>query len=236
MAQNVELNITMACNQRCANCNRMCERYPARTEDMTASQIARFIDQAWGSKVGKVKVVGGEPLLNPQFGEIFTMLVEVNGKAFRGLKIEHNGTLPGDAAMYRRLSSAVRWLGKPRPKKMHLPVLWSPTDLGLPLVDCAMPRRCGFSLDKYGWLPCSAAIMVVRVFGLWHLYRKELPTAVWGLAEICKHCAFAGPPAWRDANAQSASLTDAEHKTPTRSWAVALADYDWTRPPPIDPF
>ena len=91
----------------------------------------------------------------------------------------------------------ISWSGARESKKRHLPYLWSPTDLGLPIKPCTQPRICGFSLDNLGWLPCSPAIMIVRAFRLKHLYKYAMPEEPWGLDELCKHCVHAAPAEWR---------------------------------------
>lgn len=56
-----------------------------------------------------------------------------------------------------------------------------------------MVRVCGFSLDVKGWLPCSAAIAIARLFGMEDLYRPldgPLPTEAWGMDRLCPDCLF----------------------------------------------
>jgi hypothetical protein len=187
----VELNMTMRCNLRCFGCNRMCNRYTDRTEDMTTAQIQRFLDQARDTQpVHLVKMVGGEPLLHPQFPEIFWMLVDAIDKGIiQGVKVNSNGTVPRPPGI-PRFTPGVRWIGKPPRKKRHAPYLWSPLDLGIKNRGgpCSMPRRCGFSLDMYGWLPCSAAIQIVRMNHWEHLYRDTIPSEVWAMDQLCPNC------------------------------------------------
>ena len=93
---NMELNVTLQCNLACPNCNRLCHIYRDRTEHMSIDQIKRFIGQARdGGGINKLKVLGGEPLLHPQFVEIYNLLCEAakNG-VIRYIKIESNKTIP----------------------------------------------------------------------------------------------------------------------------------------------
>jgi len=56
---------------------------------------------------------------------------------------------------------------------------------------CRMVGVCGYSLDVRGWLPCSAAIAVARLFGHDDLYRPldgPLPIEPWGMDRLCRDC------------------------------------------------
>jgi len=118
-------------------------------------------------------------------------------------------------------------MGKAFFKKKHLPVLWSPEDLGLKSKGpCSMVSRCGISLDKYGYLPCSSAIMIARVFKLTHLYKRELPGKAWGMEELCRHCVFGLPDDWCRENVKPLSECKGEFVEPTKSWRKALSEFD----------
>lgn len=220
----VELNITLRCNQACANCNRLCHLYPDRKEDIDPEAIAQWIAylRVTGQTVNRVKVVGGEPLLHPQFRDIYCLLGEaVNSGEIKAVKVDTNGTLPiPSLPKYRGVRIGGR---KPR-RKEHLPYLWSPMDLGeqIPRHPCDMPRLCGFSLDNRGWLPCSPAIMIVRSFGLEHLYKRDMPTKPWGISDICRHCIHAMPDEWKRMHCKPLGSITAAEKAPTVSWARAL--------------
>ena len=224
---NLELNITLQCNQACPNCNRMCDIYRDRTEHMSVEQIEKFVEQAkQHGNIGLVKVAGGEPLLNPHFVEIYDVLVKAaQDKIIGYIKIETNKILPKPKVTESQL---VKWQGRVLKKKKHQPVLWSPSDLGVKTnCGCQMLRRCGFSLDKYGYLPCSASIMIVRLFGLTHLYKHDLPKEAWGLEELCHHCVFSMSADWR---AQYSSKSPTQHtkeeRTPTKSYKEKMDQFN----------
>ena len=80
-----------------------------------------------------------------------------------------------------------------------------------------------YALDKYGYLPCSCAIMISRLFGLTHLYKRDFPIKLWGLEELCQHCIFSMDPAWRAQHScKRLSEHTIEEKTPTKSYQEAL--------------
>jgi len=222
---NLELNITLACNLKCPSCNRCCDVYPERDDSMTVQQVEEFVDKMRAVKakgninIKKIKVVGGEPLVHPDFVEIYEILLKAmtEEELYRGLKINTNATKEIPVPRHPR----VRWLMSPPKWKKHLPYLWSPVDLGYEVKGpCDMPRRCGFSLDERGFLPCSAAIMLVRAFDLEHLYKDEIPEGVWGVEELCKNCVHGMPKEW------IAEHSYFKKDEPTESWKKALENYD----------
>lgn len=223
---NLELNITLDCNQSCYNCNRMCNIYKNRTENMSLSQIDKFIGHCKEKPLQKVKVLGGEPLLHPQFLEIYHKLLKATEEGYiKLIKVNTNKTIKiPDLPKTEK----VRWLGKKWIMKKHEPFLWHPKDLGYnikPQYNCDTMKKCGISLDKYGYLPCSPAIMLVRLFNLTHLYRYEMPKEIWGLEEVCQHCIFGMPVDWRNEHRYSLEKMPEEAKKPTEMFRKAIADF-----------
>lgn len=222
---NLELNITLKCNLSCAGCNRMCNVYKNRTEHMSIEQIQKFIDQARvNGGVNKLKVIGGEPLLHPQFVEIYNMLAEAGKeKIIKFIVIESNKTVP-----FPKVESYpfICLRGTVQRKKKHQPFLWSPKDLGFTYganYKCMQLRKCGYSLDKYGYLPCSLAIMLSRLFGHTDLYRKEFPTNPWGLEKLCENCVFCMPQDWRNKFSSKGIFNFTEEENgPTKSFKDAM--------------
>ena len=223
---NFELNVTLRCNLKCANCNRHCHLRPqwAEDSDMTLEQVDRFVEAlATGPiKAKRVKIAGGEPLLHHDLPGVLEILL---GGVAEGLidkiKVDSNGTLPRPAVAEH---PALRWSGRRPARKVHLPTLWSPTDLGLPTVfPCSMPRRCGISLDNRGYLPCSMAISIVRTMRLPGVYRSRPDEpGCWDFAHLCRHCVFAAPEAWRAAHCKPLNQITAGEKLPTESWRAAM--------------
>jgi hypothetical protein len=227
---NLELNITLECNQQCNHCNRLCNLYPDRTERMTLAQVEKFIRQCRSSPLNKIKVLGGEPLLHPDFSKIYNLLVDAKkDKIISGIKVNTNGSVkrPQDIDY-----SQSRWLWSKPFKKGHFPFLWHPKDLGFDLgakYNCRTIKVCGISLDKYGYLPCSPAIMIVRLFGLTHLYKRELPEGAWGLEEICQHCIFAMPQEWLAKHSFSATGKTEEDNKPSKMFQDAIDNFDYEK-------
>jgi len=196
---------------------------------MSLEQIDKFIKQAKeGGGISALKVLGGEPLMHPQFKEIYYMLAEAGKNGIINyIKIDSNKTLPRpklDAFPF------IVWKGTIQRKKKHQPIGWSPKDLGF--IRPAQPRcpqiyRCGYSLDKYGYLPCSLAIMLTRFFGLTHLYSHEFPTKSWGLDDLCPNCIFSMDAEWRAKySCKRLCENTEEEKAPTKSFADAIKNFN----------
>lgn len=221
---NIELNLCLRCNAKCPSCDRHVNYFPDRTDDMTLDQLTAFIDEAAVKKnVGRVKCVGGEPLCWPFFIPGYNMLVDaLEAGKIGGLSINTNCVAkPPDGL---KPCKRVRWQFSRLARKRHIPNCWAPVDLNVPWKPCSHPRRCGISLDNRGYLPCSPAISIVRLFGMEDIYRPCLPSdgKPWALDRVCPLCSYALPDDIRQAHVLPLAQFTPEMKRPTRSWAAAL--------------
>jgi hypothetical protein len=196
---------------------------------MSVEQIAKFIDQAKNNGgVSRLKVLGGEPLLNPQFVDIYNLLAKAGKDGIiNNIVIESNRTLPMPKVEGYPFIS---WKGRVQRKKKHQPFMWSPKDLGFdngPQPNCPQICKCGYSLDKYGYLPCSLAIMLTRLFGHTDLYKMDFPTSPWGLEKLCSNCIFSMNPEWRSKYSSKTifEFTE-EEKSPTKSFKDAMEKWN----------
>ena len=152
------------------------------------------------------------------------------------IRIDSNGTIPHPKVKNRRHPAVIR-SGRQISSKVHLPVLWSPTDLKLPITyPCSMPNKCGISVDHRGYLPCPMAIGIVRTFkkirkeyrgfqqglAMMNRLKSESIGTLWNLDEICRHCVFAAPKEWKRAHIKKLNEITDKEKQPTKSWAKAL--------------
>ena len=226
---NFELNVTLRCNLACPNCNRLCHLKPAWAEDsdMSVGHVELFVDNLRNGpvKAKRVKVAGGEPLLHPELAQIIDVLLAgVRDGVIGKVKVDTNGTMNDKRPAIEH--PALSWSGRKPSRKVHLPTLWSPTDLGLPLTyPCTMPAKCGISLDNRGYLPCSMAISICRTFEGMERYYADRPNSHFGkfAHAICRHCIFAAPKAFREEHCRKLKdITEAE-KQPTKTWEAALA-------------
>ncbi len=229
-----ELNGNSSCDAKCPSCNRGLgdiaqSHWHANPDLISTDQINEFVQQLRDAKnqgrltMGRLKWVGGQPTMHPHFREIFWILAAAADEGLiEAIKISHNCVteIPSWARHPK-----VFWCKSPISRKKHTPITWSPVDLGIPTkLGCSMLTRCGASLSKDGWLPCSAAIFITKVFDLEHLYKKEIPSEPWGLEELCPHCIHSMPKEWVDQYFR-------EHKglekvEPTATWRKALAEFE----------
>jgi hypothetical protein len=225
MSHNVEINCTLECNLACHGCNRLCGTF-APKEHMSVTMVERHIlPLAEKGQIARVKLVGGEPLLWHDLEPGYTMLRKAHRDGLLKLVGNTNGTVPMPDWMRH---DGIHWYTSPPSRKVHLPFFRAPADLGVdwsPLY-CRVPKRCGFSLDARGWLPCSPAIMIVRVFQWLEMYRND-PHGwrPWGLEKMCGLCPHSGHPEWRRATCKRPADFTEEDKTPTKSWKWALEEY-----------
>jgi hypothetical protein len=218
MYRAMEINGTLRCNSRCINCNRLPHLFENENTDVTLEQIDDLISQMKGKGIHTIKLLGGEMLLHPQFVQIYEKLKDALAKGVFGFfKIDTNYTIP---IPIKESVPNIKWMGKVFRRKNHT-WIFDPADLGFStgaVPDCSMPRRCGISFDRKGFLPCSQAIGIVKKFGLEHLYRKEIQRHPWGLDEICKHCPISAPRDFIDKHTWNMSETPEEFKQPSKSY------------------
>jgi len=188
----VELEITLRCNRKCPECNRYCERWPwMLMEDsvMSLEQIDKFCSQveANGKRLTQVSLIGGEPLLHPQYAEIAKMLHERLRlkRLVREIRLCTNGdalstTHPRDLENVR---IKVDW-SKPH----HRSSVTAPIDTGQALRACHVPSHCGICLNVWGYWPCGAGGAIARLFGLPQYQRMELPRCVEEFGDLKPLC------------------------------------------------
>ncbi len=232
---NVEMQLTLRCQIACTNCNRLMGRFPDQgtQDDMSVRQVMRFVEQLAASpvQVKRLKLLGGEPLLHPEFERVYHVLGAATIEGFiQSVKIECNRIIARpDLPKY----NAIRWAGKPFNRKRHLPACWSPTDLGLPTPNapCSMPRICGVSLDAYGYSLCSVCSRMLSVFMREDLYVDEFP-ADWRnvfaetIEEICPHCIFSAPQEFKDLHCYPLAETPLKAERATETWQAWLDQFD----------
>jgi len=194
-------------------------------DEITPAQISGVLQEAKTKNIhiDRAKIVGGEPLLCSSLVEIVELLIRdgIESGVVGSIKLDTNGiaALPSDLPKHPNFRVGGR---KPK-KKIHLPFLWSPRDLNIESHGpCSHPSKCGFSLDGRGWLPCSPAIMIDRLFYGERHYRDEIPTRPWGCDELCVHCLYSTPEWFRERWATPIRQFTPEMRMPTRSWATAL--------------
>jgi len=198
----------------------------ALDDDMPLSQIEMLVNnlEKENKHVRRIKLVGGEPTLHPQFWETCEILSAGVEKGLIGKVSVNTNGVTQKQFVGKTLPKGIHWKVSRPSRKQHRPYLWSPLDLGIESHGpCKMPHVCGYSLDVKGWLPCSAAIAIARMFGLEHLYKPldgPLPEKIWGMDELCPNCIFGV--AEEEFNGRKLANIPAMWLLPSPSWATAL--------------
>jgi len=220
---NVEINCTLMCNKKCWACNRLCNVYPyTKKDEVSTEQIRSFLQQAkvMGG-VKKVKLLGGEPLMCSNFNEIYMLLYQAQkDKIIQQLKVDTNHTIPFPKELP---TDGVRIMGKSESRKKHIPIV-HPLDEGYTtkaMPNCAMLRRCGMSLDASGWLPCSAAIPIER---LWRFgsYRPTMQKEPWDLDLLCPCCPWSMSQEWINSHTYHLDQHPKEYDKPSPRYMEKL--------------
>jgi hypothetical protein len=180
----IEIDITYSCNLRCFNCNRSVRQAPERLH-MQVSQVQAFVSEsiARGKRWTRIRVLGGEPTLHPQFFEIVAELRryrEWHSKCLVEIVTNGHGAVVEDRLNQLPIDI---WVENSR-KKSDVQPAFRPFNLA-PIDDwkylradyrngCAIARDCGMGLTPLGYYPCAVAGGIDRIGGA-GLGRANLP-------------------------------------------------------------
>ena len=170
---NIEMEITLRCNAYCPSCSRH-SPYGLYDEasDVTIEQVDRFCAEVKGhGHIEYIWVMGGEPTLHPELGEILYKLQGLNVTVV----LVSNGILPMPVYQQgEKLQYGVD-LRPPCKGQDHRCMLVAPYDTGQELKECPVPKDCGVSWGAYGWYPCGAGGAICRLFDIHHLRSASIP-------------------------------------------------------------
>lgn len=213
--RSLELQINLTCNWQCVSCDAF-SQFPisfTKKGTMTQAQIDYFIEEMKSNNAyfGRIRILGGEPTINPLFATIVEKLYKELVPEYIGyLEVITNGTHPEKISPVRALFNKVRVSGEKAKERAHTASLvQSPASLGYEGIICGSPWHCGMSLNYWGYYPCSGGAGVAR-FHDWAMWARlqlplsinwkypEKPTAIrdnWQeLQQLCNHCHYALKP------------------------------------------
>lgn len=197
----IEIDITYLCNLHCLNCNRSV-RQARQAMHMPLEQVRAFVDESItrGKRWRRIRVLGGEPTLHPQFLEVVHEL-----RRYRDwhpgctVEVVTNGYGEHVRGELQRLPRDI-WVENSR-KLGPLQPSFGPFNLA-PLDDpayrhadysngCAIMRDCGMGLTPLGYYPCAVAGGIDRITRN-GLGRPGLPEDADGmedaLRQLCRLC------------------------------------------------
>jgi hypothetical protein len=197
----IEIDITYLCNLHCLNCNRSV-RQAREALHMPVERVRQFVDEsiARGKRWSRIRVLGGEPTLHPEFLPIVEEL-----RRYRAwhpecvVEVVSNGHGTRVQAQLQRLPADV-WVENSK-KLGPVQVSFGPfnmapvDDVGYRHADfsngCAIIRDCGMGLTPLGYYPCAVAGGIDRITGS-GLGRAALPDdgddMEQALRELCRLC------------------------------------------------
>lgn len=198
----IEIDITYLCNLHCLNCNRSVTQ--ARdTMHMPVAMVTEFVESSIrrGKRWRRIRVLGGEPTLHPEFHEIIAVLrryrdwhapciieVVTNG---HGPRVNRElDRLPPDVMLD---NSAKATAVQPHFGPFNLAPVDDPryrlTDYSNA---CAIVRDCGMGLTPMGYYPCAVAGGIDRILGA-GLGQSSLPSDDDDMLDAARHlCSLCG--------------------------------------------
>ncbi len=197
----IDIDITMRCNLRCRNCNRGVAHAPSN-ESMAVGQIVKFVEEsiAMGWQWRRIKLVGGEPTMHPEFGRLLEALApykRLHPKC--QVAVITNGFGEG---VREALANLPGWVtvgntGKTSNVNTFQSFSVAPVDLDRFRNDdfsrgCFATEYCGVALTKSGFYCCAPGSAVDRVFGF-DIGLKSLSAVTDAalkkqLASLCRYC------------------------------------------------
>jgi hypothetical protein len=238
----VELEINTVCDLACFGCDRLSDVASKGVPGMTLGQVARFVDESleldWEWE--RIRLLGGEPTLHPQFQEMVLELVRYRErfpKVF--LQVLTNGI--GRAAKYKQLSRDLRFsLHAEQKVKGETPVWFTntrivpidrdPTITELPPCGIFGPRGCGIGLTRHGYFLDGAGASIARVagydIGVMHLREVTMEAMLAQAKVLCHRCGH-----WRpvDSPTTAPKVTETGEVT-GKFWQETLEMYNRQRP------
>jgi hypothetical protein len=199
----IEIDLTYACNLRCLNCNRSVTQAPEKLH-MPRAMIKNFVAEslARGKRWKKIRLLGGEPTLHPEFFGILDDLLRYRQEEPTcTIELVTNGN--GKAVKTILANIPVGIVVENSAKTGNVQPAFGPFNMA-PIDDpayrfadyrngCAVMKECGMALTPLGYYPCAVAGGIDRIEknGLGHARLPadddDMSTAVERLCRLCGH-------------------------------------------------
>ena len=199
----IDLVITYDCNLKCFDCNLVCGQAPSK-ESLSLDQINKFIKESVsiGKKWKMITLMGGEPLIHPDFLEILDLIINYK-KIYSPntiIRVLTNGFGPQVSSVLAKIPQEIQIINshKTSPANERF-ICFTNAPIDCPAYKnadfscgCLRTAQCGISLNKYGYYPCCVAGAIDRIFGfnkgMKKLPDKTDPEIIKSLELFCKYC------------------------------------------------
>lgn len=198
--KSMELQLMLLCNWHCQACDQH-SQFPqiafVRRATMTMEQIEKFIGEMRDADayIGRIRLVGGEPTLHPKFAEIVDVLYAALVPEYIGrIEVVTNGSHLEKIAPVKSLIGKVRVSDENDKQRTHVAnFVTTPAERGYEGKMCSAPWHCGFSLNYYGYFPCSSGAGIARMkdWMVWQRLMLPIPNVreTWpDLQQLCNYC------------------------------------------------
>lgn len=203
--KSMELQILLACNWHCIACDQGSQFGGfdfVKKGTMTMDQLGVFAGEMIENRayLGRIRILGGEPTVHPKFQMMVEFLHHTLVPRHVGcIEVVTNGSHPERIARVAHLIRKARVSGERQKAAAHVAnFLHTPESLGYRGTVCRAPWHCGFSLNFYGYFPCSSGAGIARFEDWMRWQRLALPTCKkpgsavrenWpDLQDLCSHC------------------------------------------------
>lgn len=168
--QAIQIEITNACIHQCSNCTRFCGHHP-RPYMMSFDDFRRAVDSLDGFN-GIVGVMGGEPLLHPEFARLCEYLHSRVPPQRCGLWSTFPKHREHHASLIARVFGNLLLNDHTRPDIRHLPLLVAPRthlpdrDLWYAIHHCLIQNKWSAAITPKGAYFCEVAAAMDMLVGV----------------------------------------------------------------------
>lgn len=172
----IEIDLTYLCNLKCNNCNRSSAQAPEAVH-IDRKVVSQFVDDSLkeGRNWARIRLLGGEPTLHPQFMAILDELLRYKAHyPDTSIQVVTNGYGSKVQAVLASLPPSIYIENSTKDGVIQPtfgPFNMAPQDsIAYSKVDyrngCSIASTCGVGLTPQGYYPCAIAGGIDRVLGL----------------------------------------------------------------------
>ncbi len=180
----IEIDLTYLCNLRCNNCNRSSAQAPDAVH-IELDTVRKFVDDSLAQERNwmRIRLLGGEPTLHPQFPKIIDELLRYKEKyPHTSIQVVTNGFGQKVQKVLEALPKSIYVENSFKDSNVQPgfgPFNLAPQDSKFYSTadyrnGCSIATTCGLGLTPQGYYPCAVAGGIDRVLGV-SRGRSDLP-------------------------------------------------------------